>query len=88
MDKFKSQNGASVSEELENTLCTYRNTYNLSVKFSSKSDKNIILKINKGLTNFVTRQYVIIVVHVGSEESTLVVTSQIKGFLSSKRMFN
>ena len=37
------------------TISSHRNTNSLPIKFSSKSNKNIIQKINKSITDFLTR---------------------------------
>ena len=38
------------------------------MKFSSKSNKNIIQKINKGITDFLTRPLIVIIVYIRSEK--------------------
>ena len=42
-------------EQIRSQISCHRNTYNVSIKFSFKSNKNIIQKINKGFTNVLTR---------------------------------
>ena len=42
-------------EQIRSQISCHRNIYNVSIKFSFKSNKNIIQKINKGFTNVLTR---------------------------------
>ena len=56
--------------------------------FSSKSNKNIIQKINKGITDFLTRPWIVIIVYIRSEKSTFIVASQILGILPNKHSVN
>ena len=51
------------------TVSSHLDTNSLLITFSSKSNKNIILKINKDITDFLTRPYIVIIVYIRSEKA-------------------
>ena len=70
------------------TISSHRHINSLPIKFSSKSNKNVIQKINKGITAYLTIPWIVSLVYIRSEKITFFVASQMLGILPNKRSVN